>query len=104
MSLLIIASIPLIFSIRSVFLLTMRFRNDQKFFAWKHFFILTVSAVIFLGVMFVEAMGALAYHVPDDTEIMIDNVTLWLASIGLLLSVIGSLIAIVRGIMRMLAK
>lgn len=104
MSLLIIALIPLIFTVRSFYLLTMRFKSDQKFFAWKHFLILLLAGVIFLGVIFVEAMGAMAHYVPNDTEIMIENLTLWFASIGLLLSVVGSLIAIIRGIMRMLAK
>ena len=104
MSLLIIALIPLIFVCRSVFLLTMRFRKDQRFFALKHFLILIVAGVIFLGVIFVDAMGALAHHVPTETEIIINNLALWFATIGIFLSVVGSLIAIVRGIMNMRAR
>ena len=101
MSLLIIALIPFLFSVRSVYLLLWRFRTDQKFFAWKHFMILIVAGVILLGVVFVEAMGSLAHYVPSDTEIMVDNFVMWISSVGLIISVIGSLIAIVKGIMQM---
>jgi hypothetical protein len=92
------AFIPLAFCVRSMFLILWRFNKEQKFLAWKHLIIFILAGIVSLCVIFVEAMGAMAHYVPSDTDVIIDNLVMWFASICLILSLIGSLIAIVKGI------